>query len=388
MTHPACKVLSISLGRRGGFPIYGFEMTRALSRVTEVSVIVAGGSENLRDWRTMPCDTLEVETYRDNLSAFLSFFNLKKFLAIKKFIISVKPDIVYYTGGHYWKPVLDLCVPRRTPIAMTVHDPLPHPGEDSALNRFFARIETRKPDGYILLNEAQKSGFIARNNLREESVTVIPHGIFSSYRAAFRPLEDFDGFAELRPYKRKYFLFIGRIVKYKGIGTLLKAVRALPEGENIPLVIAGGGSLSEEEQRILAELPKESTFFYNRWLDEFEMATLTGNAFMTVLPYEGATQSGVIPLSFALGTPAISSDSGGLGEQMTDGRTGYVFAAGDIGALAGKILRARALDDAQYERMRRDCLAHADRHWDWGVLAEELLRFLSGVAEARRPSSQ
>lgn len=382
------KVLSISLGRRGGFPIYGFEMTRALSRIAKVGVVVARGSENLADWRTLSCKTLEVETYHDNKSALVSFFNLKRFYDIKKFIASIGPDVVYYPGGHYWKPVLDRCIPHTTPVVMTVHDPLPHPGEESAVNRFFSRIETRKPDGYILLNETQKNDFIARNKLREDSVTVIPHGIFSSYRAALRELEDIEEFAELLPYRRKYFLFIGRIVKYKGIGTLLKAVRSISPERNIPLVIAGGGSLSDEEGRILSELPKESTFFYNRWLDESEMATLTSNALMTMLPYEGATQSGVIPLSFALGTPAIASDSGGLREQMVDGKTGYVFETGNVTQLAEKILEARELTDERYEGMRLDCLEYADKHWDWNVLAENLLRFLNDVVRMRRLSSQ
>lgn len=69
---------------------------------------------------------------------------------------------------------------------------------------------------------------------------------------------------------------------------------------------------------------------------------------------------------------------------MADGTTGYVFEAGNTDQLARRILEAAALSGERYERMRLDCLAHADRYWDWRVLAGDLLRFLSGVAGTRR----
>lgn len=373
------RVLSISLGRRGGFPIYGYEMTRALSKIANVAFIVASGSENIIDWRKLTHPNLEIETYHDSKSAALSLIDFKRFKKIKQFIAAYAPDIVYYPGNHYWKPIIDRCIAPQIPVVMTTHDPLPHPGEDSFINRFFSFIETRNPDGYVLLNEDQKTDYIKRNHLDNQSVTVIPHGIFSSYLDSLQNLDDFEAFRDLIPHRKRYFLFIGRIVKYKGIATLLKATQTAMKTTQISLVIAGGGSLSEEEKSLLSSLPPEQVFFFNHWLSESEMATLTNNAFMTLLPYEGATQSGVIPLSFAFGTPAIASDSGGLKEQIINGKTGFLFQMGNANQLAQTMREARNLTDEKYKTMRSDCLVYANNHWDWNVLAKKLLAFFERI---------
>ena len=373
------KILSISLGRRGGFPVYGREMTQALSKIADVSFIVASGSENIADWEKISCPHLKIETYHDSKSALLSLIDFKRFNKIKQFISACNPDVVYYPGNHYWKPIIDHCIAPHIPIVMTTHDPLPHPGEDSWTNRFFSFIETRKPDGYILLNDDQKTDYIKRNRLDSQSVTVIPHGIFSSYLESLKKLDDFEEFRDLIPHRKRYFLFIGRIVKYKGIATLLKAAQTVMKTTQISLVIAGGGNLSEEEKNLLSALPPKQVFFFNHWLSESEVATLTNNAFMTLLPYEGATQSGVIPLSFAFGTPAIASDSGGLKEQIIHGKTGFLFQTGNVDKLSQTMREAQNLTNEEYKTMRSDCLSYAKNHWDWNILAKHLLGFFERI---------
>jgi len=52
------------------------------------------------------------------------------------------------------------------------------------------------------------------------------------------------------------------------------------------------------------------------WLGDAELFREIGNASVTVLPYSQATQSGLIPLSLALGRPVVTSAVGGLPEQV------------------------------------------------------------------------
>ncbi|MDR1944460.1 MAG: glycosyltransferase family 4 protein [Synergistaceae bacterium] len=371
------KVLLISLGRRGGVPIYGFEMTRALAKRCQVNVLVASGSDNIEDWRSLPCPRLEVSTYHDRLSAFASFFNIPKLLIIKKYILSCKPDIVYYPSSHTWKPILDRIIPKSAPIVMTVHDPIGHPGERFALiNRILSVMEPRKPEGYILLNESQREDFIKINRIPPDRVAIIPHGIFSGYRNSLARLEDFPEFEPLAEHRHGYFLFIGRIVKYKGIETLLKAFAGALDKTDKLLVIAGSGRFSEAESALLEKLPEDRVMVFNRWLSDSDIATLTANSFMTVLPYEGATQSGIIPASAAFGTPSIASDSGGLKEQIADGKTGFIFPAGDAAELEKIIVKSSIMTDDEYREMRENSERHASENWDWDALAEKLAEFL------------
>jgi glycosyltransferase involved in cell wall biosynthesis len=324
---------------------------------------------------------MEVSTYHNNLSGALSFFNIPKFISIKKYITSWKPDAVYYPGGHYWKPVIDCLLPRSIPVAMTIHDPVTHPGESSLFAKIISFIETRKPDAYILLNESQKNSFIRSNNLSPDKVAVIPHGIFSSYKNSLSALSDFPDFQSLSEKRDNYFLFIGRIVKYKGIKTLLNAFRNILNQTSGVLVIAGSGNFSEDEKNELTHIPENRIKVFNRWLSDSEIASLTANARMTVLPYEGATQSGIIPMSAAFGTPSIASDSGGLSEQISDGKTGFIFPTGDVRELANCLVKLEKLNQEEYLKMRREVLCYANDNWDWNILAEKLAKFLKKIVK-------
>jgi glycosyltransferase involved in cell wall biosynthesis len=373
--------MSVSLGRKGSIPLYGLEMTKALAKICDVSVLVASGAYNIEKWRNIECPTMEIPTFHNGLTGFLSFFNIRKFMKIKRFITSQKPDIIYYVGTHYWKPVIDLLVPSDVRVVMTVHDPVIHRGENYLARRIATAFERRKPDAYILLNESQKGGFISARGIPEHRVAVIPHGIFLSYRELPTKLENFPDFVPLTENAGKYFLFIGRIAKYKGIITLLKTFQKLPDETGRLLVIAGSGNFSKDEKNEISKIPGGSLRIFNRWLEDAEMSALAANAYMTILPYEGATQSGVIPLSAAFGTPSIASDSGGLSEQIVDGETGFIFRAGNISELRNAIIKASEMPEEAYRNMRNASLRYAMENWDWNILAARLASFLERTAE-------
>jgi len=262
---------------------------------------------------------------------------------------------------------------------MTVHDPVIHSGEKSLAGRLISAAETRKPNAYVLLNGVQKDDFIRTRSIPENRVIVLPHGIFSSYRDSLAGLENFPDFAPLLRQKTKYFLFIGRIVKYKGIETLLKAFANILDKTDRMLVLAGSGNFSDEEKKCISKIPGGRLQVFNRWLGNAEIAVLTANAYMTVLPYEGATQSGVIPASAAFGVPSIVSDSGGLPEQITNGKTGFVFPAGKAAELENTLIKASGLPKPRYQKMREESMRYAEENWNWDVLAEKLAVFIKNV---------
>jgi glycosyltransferase involved in cell wall biosynthesis len=358
-------------------------MTRSLAKICDVSVLVASGSDNIGEWRKLSCPMMEVATYHSNLSGILSFCNIPKFMSIKKFIDARNPDIVYYPGSHYWKPVLDVLIPSKTLIVMTRHDPVTHPGEKSFLAWIINFFDRRRPDAYIILNESQKEEFVKERGIQEDRVKVIPHGIFSSYAKSLSTLDNFPEFRILAGHEGRYFLFIGRIVKYKGILTLINAFISIFGKTDRALVIAGSGNFSDDEIAALGKIPPGRVFVFNRWLEDSEIATLTKYAYMTILPYEGATQSGVIPASAAFGTPSIASDSGGLKEQISDGETGFIFPAGNEKSLAEAMLNAHHMRQDEYMRMRERSLGYATENWSWDALAGELLSFMEAIAATR-----
>jgi len=118
-----------------------------------------------------------------------------------------------------------------------------------------------------------------------------------------------------------YYLFFGRIDKYKGLSTLLSAYNEFSQ-RDIRLVVAGSGQMTNLEQKLANSNGK--VILINRYIKDGEMNWLIRNARAVVLPYIEATQSGVIPVAYAFGVPVITSDVEGLTQMVDDGKTAIV----------------------------------------------------------------
>ena len=57
---------------------------------------------------------------------------------------------------------------------------------------------------------------------------------------------------------------------------------------------------------------------------------------LVVLPYESATQSGIVQIAYGFGKPCLVTNVGGLPEVVLDGKTGYVVPPKDPHAIAMK----------------------------------------------------
>jgi glycosyltransferase involved in cell wall biosynthesis len=77
---------------------------------------------------------------------------------------------------------------------------------------------------------------------------------------------------------------------------------------------------------------------YNEFVSDEKRAELFRRASVVVLPYVEATQSGVIPIAYALERPVIATTVGGLPELVEHGRTGFLVEPRDERALARRIV--------------------------------------------------
>jgi glycosyltransferase involved in cell wall biosynthesis len=174
---------------------------------------------------------LEVETVSNPVGLAFSLLAVTRFLRIRRFARRFRPDVVCYPGGHVWKLFLD-SIPFR-----------------------LLTWSRRSADGYVLLSRSLRDDFVAQRRLDPARVTVIPHGVFDDYptvRGGPTQLAARMGIPDAEV--GTYVLFVGSILSYKGIGTLLRAYGMLAPGQAGPLVIAGSGELSEVEQVALEAL--------------------------------------------------------------------------------------------------------------------------------------
>ncbi|MGF1512399.1 MAG: glycosyltransferase family 4 protein [Elainellaceae cyanobacterium] len=125
-----------------------------------------------------------------------------------------------------------------------------------------------------------------------------------------------------------YALFVGKMVKYKGIETILRAWELLRD--DIPLKVIGQGPL---EIVMKSNLPQNVEYLGR--LPREEVLRLMQNAKVFVFPsewYEGFPMA--IVEAFATASPVVAANCGAAGEIVKDGISGWHFEPGNHHDLA------------------------------------------------------
>jgi glycogen(starch) synthase len=179
-------------------------------------------------------------------------------------------------------------------------------------------------------------------------------------------------FAKRRPRTGPARLvYLGRLEYEKGIHD---AIAALPRirrtNPGTTLTIAGDGT---QLQWLVEEARKHKVLKATRFvghLDHDELVSLLHAADAAVLPshYE---PFGIVALeAAATGIPLVTSDVGGLGEAVINGKTGVSFPARDIAGLAAAV-RVVLDDPDAAQRMAIAARERLTSDFDWHTVADE-----------------
>lgn len=290
-----------------------------------------------------------------------SVFSKKPYQKIAAQIMETEPEYVWYCDDSVICSNVGLCLQRETVRQLlTLHDAGGyHPTNHESLrnkvlhqyvqcvNRSFYRHVYR----FILLSPECEKTFGVRFPTCLSRTVRMNLGAHIPKDQERLPSEMSD------MVENPYLLFFGRIDKYKGIGNLLRAYGSVADMA-LPLVIAGGGTLSDEEKELASNA--RNVTLINRYILDGEMKWLFSHSTGVVLPYIEATQSGVIPIAYAYGKPVIVSDVPGLTQFVKDQQTGFVVK--DITALSDAILMLNA-DRAV--AMHGAVTQYHEQHMDW-----------------------
>jgi glycosyltransferase involved in cell wall biosynthesis len=264
------------------------------------------------------------------------------------------PDVVHLQesiGTDFRLVLASGARPRR--FALTIHDPVRHPGERKSKSGLLGNTALVRAAGLI---------FVHAEALREEleevarpraPIVVVPHGVDP---VAPEPLPE-----------RPAVLFFGRLGHYKGVDVLLDAMdevwSRLPEAT---LTIAGDGELDDHPA-----LHDERVTLRRGYLLDEEVPALFAASRCVVLPYRQASQSGVGSLAKRYGRPMVVSEAGGLPELVADG-SGLTAAAEDPSALAASLLRLLG-DEQLCARAAEAARRSAASGSDWGTVGAATL---------------
>lgn len=132
------------------------------------------------------------------------------------------------------------------------------------------------------------------------------------------------------PEPGDYVLYLGRLSREKGVGTLL---RAAGRRSGRPLRVVGDGPLRDALEADASAQGADVTF--EGYLSGDALHDCIRGAAFVVVPSEWYENLPYAVLeSFALGKPVLGARMGGIPELVRDGETGAGFAAGDVDGLA------------------------------------------------------
>jgi glycosyltransferase involved in cell wall biosynthesis len=146
--------------------------------------------------------------------------------------------------------------------------------------------------------------------------------------------------------ENNYILFFGYIAPWKGIDTLIDAVRIVKNKteQKFLLVIAGRPYPGFKDIPFFEKIKNEEKQFVKiiyKDITSSEIPTLISESSFLVLPYDNDFQyssSGVIPLSYTFAKPVIVSNVPSLVEYVDHDKTGLIFEMNDSRGLANCII--------------------------------------------------
>lgn len=165
----------------------------------------------------------------------------------------------------------------------------------------------------------------------------------------------------------KYFLYFGRLAPEKGVATLIDAAKRA----NVSLKIVGTGPLDGE---LKAKAAGSSEIEFLGFKTGAVLFDLVRGARAVVLPsewYENAPMS--ILESFAMGTPVIGADMGGIPE-MLSAETGWVFESGNAEALKELLQQVQSADDAEIASKGRAARSLVEQKFSKAAYVEAMRR--------------
>lgn len=353
------------------FAEYSRRLAAAFSHHTDVLLITERrNDEGECEGLTLDADLPRLKQLSFRADHVLNPLSLRGYSQRRQIVAAIRrfqPDILHVQEqGDAFTAALVQRFAAALPVVLTVHDPAPHSGDDAIVaQRFAAGLKSLRANARAFhVHGAWCAGALRARLGADRPILSTQHGIILTPDRPAPP----DAAA---PY-----LFFGRMEAYKGVETLLSALERLGPDRGIRVIFAGRGPELTRNAARLAAL--SNVDLIDRRIAPREAVALFQRAGVVLVPYNDATQSGVISAAFGNGRPVIASRVGGLPDAVTDGSSGLLVPPRDPAALAAAI--AALHDPARRAELAAGAAAEARGRFAWDGVAAELLRLYQGLS--------
>jgi glycosyltransferase involved in cell wall biosynthesis len=273
----------------------------------------------------------------------LNTVNPISYLKTAAFVKKQRPDLLIAQWWHpffapaYW--ALTKLLRKRCKILFVCHNVFPH--EKFPLQKILVPAVLKNGDAFIVQSELDERAL--RSFVENPRVAKAVHPTYNAFKVS--GLSRNEARKELGLGEdEKVLLFFGFIREYKGLKTLL---RAMPEIKSsllgCRLMIVGDfhSGQSEAEYMDLIEESgcRENILLVGGYVPDDEVEKYFAACDLVVLPYDSATQSGIVQIAYGFEKSVVATNVGGLGEVVIDGKTGYIVPPKDPRKLASAVVK-------------------------------------------------
>lgn len=239
-----------------------------------------------------------------------------------------------YFAPCYW--ILEKTIGRKTKKVFICHNVFPH--ERFPMDRFLTKLVLKNGDGFIVHSKSDGEDLltIKQNAVFKQN----PHPTYNAFKIKNLTKEQ----ARKKLHKsneEKLLLFFGFVREYKGLKHLLYAMPEIKEqiGQVKLMVVGAFGDDKESYMQILEEQKiTDCVEVTDGYTPDDEVEKYFAACDLVVLPYESATQSGIVQIAYGFEKPVIVTNVGGLPDVVEDDKTGYVVEPKNPKALSEKIV--------------------------------------------------
>ncbi|MDT5271696.1 MAG: hypothetical protein QOH49_3882 [Acidobacteriota bacterium] len=275
-------------------------------------------------------------------------------------------DRLHVVNGIWAEPTFAaaLCAMRLRGTRYVIYSEAPNATEERSAvkqmaQRLFGRAIVRRATGLLPISRLAEDFY---RHLGAREAQLYPFGYFRAKPQAARS-------PQVRRSGRVEVVFVGQLVKRKGLDLLLEAIRPLfAEHPGLHLTLIGGGEMREELEGQAAALGLAGRVAFDGTISSDEVRERMAEADLAVLPSRWDGWGLVVNEALSVGVPVILSDRCGASDLIRDGVNGYVFRSEDVDDLNRKFTQF---------------MADRDRWQDFRKASEAVGEMLSTESAAR-----
>lgn len=209
---------------------------------------------------------------------------------------------------------------------------------------------------------------------------------FSKKRVHILPLYPYQKSFSYELRDSKHFLFVGQLIRAKGLDILLKAMALLPK--EYSLTIAGSGKQEGEYKKLAEKLKLQERVAFLGRLPQDRLLKLYNCCCCLVLPSRWPEPFGLVGLeAMHAGACVIASQVGGISEWLQNGKTGILVPPNDPKLLSEAMLKVGSDSDLG-KKLGASGKDYCDAHFSSEKHVHKLLELFSQEIAVKQKSSK